>query len=337
MVILAVGALLAHHPPLSATQDSRGVKVKDHLYGVKCISADQCWAVGGFGTIVQTTDAGTTWRRQGSHTTEPLYDVDFVDAQQGWAVGRTGLILHTSDGGATWGQQTSNTDKHLFAVDFVDASLGVAAGDWGAIVTTDDGGKTWTQRTLPEDVILNDISMVDRSHGFIVGEIGKVFATEDGGVTWTEKPNDVQKSLFGTSFLDRRHGFAVGLDALIIKTTDAGETWEVLNGSTEIRALEQVGFAMAYDNPSLYGIAVDGKLGFAVGEVGAVFLSTDGGETWERRTSKGEGRDSGWYRAISLASGINGLIVGAEGDKATINNGEVTRPSEVPRAAEALH
>jgi photosystem II stability/assembly factor-like uncharacterized protein len=247
------------------------------------------------------------------------------------------LILRTVDGGASWEKQESGTDKHLFSIDFVDSKRGIVAGDWGAIVATNDGGQTWVQRNLPEDVILNDIAMVDESYGFIVGELGKVFATEDGGVNWTERSNDIQKSLFGVTFLDRTHGFAVGIDALVIETTDAGATWQVRNGSTEIGALEQVGFAMAYESPSLYGIAVDGQLGFAVGEVGAVFLSTDGGQTWKRRTSQGEGRDSGWYRAVSLATGIDGLIVGAEGERATITNGEVKRPSEVSRAAEALH
>jgi photosystem II stability/assembly factor-like uncharacterized protein len=82
---------------------------------------------------------------------------------------------------------------------------------------------------------------------------------------------------------------------------------------------------------------MDGQTGFAVGEVGAVFLSTDGGQTWKRRTSAGEGRDSGWYRAISLATGVDGLIVGAKGERATITDGEVRRPSEDSRAAEALH
>jgi photosystem II stability/assembly factor-like uncharacterized protein len=337
MVSIVVVALLWCNGPLSAAPEPRAGKLKDNLYGVDCVSAQACWAVGGFGTIVRTTDHGATWKRQGSHTTQPLYDVDFADAQEGWVVGRSGLILHTADGGETWEQQQSDTDKHLFSVDFVGSQVGVAAGDWGAIVTTNDGGKTWVQRALAEDVILNDVSMVDGSHGFIVGELGKVFATEDGGVTWTQRPNDVQKSLFGCSFLDRQHGFAVGIDALIIETADAGATWRVLNGSTEIRALEQVGFAMAYESPSLYSIAVDGKLGIAVGEVGAVFLSTDGGQTWKRRTSEGEGRDSGWYRAISLATGADGMIVGAKGDKAIVTDGEVKRPSEDSRAAEALH
>lgn len=334
---LAVLALLFHDRPLGATSEPGGERLQDSLYGVDCLSDKACWAVGGFGTIIRTTDGGATWRHQVSHTTQPLYDVDFADPQNGWAVGRTGLILHTDDGGETWETQKSTTDKHLFGVDFVDSNIGVAVGDWGAIVSTNDGGKTWTQRNLLEDVILNDVSMVDASVGYIVGELGKVFATEDGGVTWTERPNDIQKSLFGASFLDRQHGFVVGIDALIIETTDAGATWRVLNGSTEIRALEQVGFAMAYDSPSLYGIAIDGKYGFAVGEVGAVFLSTDGGQTWKRRTSEGEGRDAEWYRAISLGTGVNGMVVGSKGDKAIITNGEVKRPSEVSRAAEALH
>lgn len=337
MLSLAIFALLGCERPLAATSESHAVKLKDNLYGVKCVSGQACWAVGAFGTILHTADDGATWKRQGSHTTQPLYDVDFVDLQDGWVVGRSGLILHTTDGGETWEQQESGTEKHLFSVDFVDAKVGVAAGDWGAIVATNDGGKTWVRRNLPEDVILNDIAMVDDSHGFIVGELGKVFATEDGGVTWTQRPNQIQKSLFGVDFLDRQHGFAVGIDALIIETTDGGATWTVRNGSTEIRALEQVGFAMAYDNPSLYGIALSGKIGFAVGEVGAIFLSTDGGHTWKRRTSEGDEHDSVWYRAISLATGADGMFVGAKGDRVIITNGEVKRSSEDSRAAEALH
>lgn len=312
-------------------------RIKDNLYGTKFVSDKVGWVVGAFGSIYRTSDGGTSWQPQLSHTTEQLFDADFVDERQGWIAGRSGVILHTTDGGATWTRQNSGTEMHLFSVDFVDAQFGCIAGDWGTILTTADGGVTWQSRTLEEDVILNDVSMIDRTHGWIVGEVGAVLSTEDGGATWTRRETEVSKTLFGVFFADRQRGWLVGIDALIVQTEDGGATWQVRHGSTELRELEQVGFGQAYDNPSLYAIAVDGQRGFAVGEIGAVFLSDDGGRTWTRRVPPGKDEPA-WFRAVSVApGGGRGAIVGAKGQRLMIVDGAVTAPSEDTRAAEALH
>ena len=167
--------------------------------------------------------------------------------------------------------------------------------------------------------------------------MGHLLVTEDGGVTWAEQPMGLDKTLFGLYFADGQRGWAVGIDALILHTDDGGGTWQVQNGSTEIRELEQVGFAQAYDNPSLYSIAVVDQNGFAVGEIGAVFLSTDGGRTWTRReTGKGQ-KEGVWFRAVSVVSGTHGAIVGAKGQRLMINDGQVRPPAEVSRAPKAIH
>jgi photosystem II stability/assembly factor-like uncharacterized protein len=311
-------------------------RLKDNLYGVKFIDQQQGWVVGAFGTIFHTLDGGRSWYPQLSHTTEMLFDVDFVDAKTGWISGRSGLILHTADGGETWTKQESGTDKHLFAVDFVDRDFGVAAGDWGAIVSTHDGGASWTSHTLEKDVILNDVAMIDRSRGFVAGELGTILKTEDGGTSWQRVESGVEKTLFGISFSDARSGWAVGVDAIIVQTEDGGDTWTLRNGSTEIRELEQVGFAQALDNPSLYGIAVEGDVGFAVGEIGSVLVSADGGRTW-RRQSSDENRQGTWYRAISIVPGTHGAIVGAKGARLLISEGKVEPRAEESRAAKTFH
>jgi len=335
--LVFTASLLASAVAASATINTSADRVKDNLYGVKFIDDQQGWAVGDFGTISHTTDGGRTWHLENSHTTEMLFDVDFVDDQNGWISGRSGMILHTDDGGETWERQKSGTTKHLFAIDFVDAQFGCIAGDWGAILVTHDGGATWEKRTLTEDIILNDIAMVDREHGFIVGEAGTVLATEDGGSTWVKRDSGVSKSLFGVDFVDPQHGWAVGIDALILETGDGGKSWQVRNGSTEVRALEQVGFAQAYDNPSLYGIAVLGRNGFAAGEIGAVFESHDGGHTWTREPS-GESSESIWFRALSIApKSPDGALVGAKGMRRLIRNGTLQSTGEDTRAAEAVH
>jgi photosystem II stability/assembly factor-like uncharacterized protein len=246
------------------------------------------------------------------------------------------LILHTSDGGETWTKQESGIDKHLFAVDFVDRESGVAIGDWGAILSTSDGGRSWKSHALENDVILNDVAMIDRSRGFVVGEIGTILQTQDGGTSWQAVESGIEKTLFGVSFNDARNGWAVGIDAIILQTEDGGSTWERRNGSTEVRELEQVGFAQALDNPSLYGIAVLGNRGFAVGEIGSVLTSEDGGRSWQRRPS-GKDQQGTWYRAISVVPGTHGAIVGAKGERLFINEGILEPRAEESRAAQAIH
>jgi photosystem II stability/assembly factor-like uncharacterized protein len=311
--------------------------IKDNLYGTKFVDGQRGWAVGAFGVIAITRDGGESWQTQPSKTTQQLYDVDFIDAKQGWIVGRQGLILHTANGGTSWEPQTSGSGQHLFSVDFVDAQYGVAVGDFGAILVTTDGGEHWRDHTLSRDVVLYDVAMVDRTRGWIAGEMGTVLTTADGGESWTEQDPGVQKTLFGVYFADAQHGWLVGIDALILRTADGGETWQVQNGSTEIRGLEQVGFGQAYDNPSLYAIGVVGDLGVAVGEIGAIYLSRDGGQTWTRQDTSENPSGAKWFRAVSIVPGTHGAIVGAAGARELIVDGRIEGLHGGTRAAEAVH
>jgi photosystem II stability/assembly factor-like uncharacterized protein len=334
-VVAAAVALTA--AVAGATPTPPALPLKDNLYGTKFIDAQRGWVVGAFGSIARTTDGGQTWQSQVSRTTQQLYDVDFTDAKNGWIVGRSGLILHTTDGGTTWEPQNSGVDKHLFSVNFVDAQYGVAVGDWGAIVVTRDGGQHWENHSLDDDVVLYDVAMVDRTRGWIAGEVGTVLTTADGGQTWTKQPTGIDKTLFGIYFADAERGWVVGIDALILHTTDGGQTWQVQHGSTEIRALEQVGIAQAYDNPSLYAVSVVGTMGVAVGEIGAIYLSNDGGQTWTRHESGRTASGPKWFRAVSLVPGTHGAIVGAEGARVLVVEGGLEPQNGGARAAEAVH
>jgi photosystem II stability/assembly factor-like uncharacterized protein len=77
------------------------------LFGVTYTDANTGTAVGRSGTILRTTDGGTTWVSQTSGTSNNLFGVSFTDANTGTAVGFNGTILRTTDGGATWASQTA--------------------------------------------------------------------------------------------------------------------------------------------------------------------------------------------------------------------------------------
>ncbi len=333
---LAAAAALSVLPSAVTATPHGGFHVTDNLYGTAFVDANDGWAVGAFGTIVRTHDGGNSWRPEVSHTTEQLFSVGFADLQHGWVSGRSGLILHTNDGGDNWQAQNSGTDRHLFQVAAIDSRRAWAVGDWGTILSTSDGGATWANRSLDRDVILNAESWPDAEHGWIVGEAGAILVTADGGQTWNDQQSGVEKTLFAVCFPDLRQGWAVGLDGLILHTADGGQTWQVQQGSTEVGALEQVGFQEALGNPSLYGVVVTGNYGYAVGDIGTVLGSEDGGLTWHRKEMPVEWRLR-WIRAVALVSGTHGALVGANGLAIRIVGNEVKLPEEERHAPEATH
>ena len=75
------------------------------LYGVACLSALRCEAVGAAGTIVSTADGGRTWRAQASPlqgSATPLYAIACAAPSSCYVIGRPDTILVTHDGGASW-------------------------------------------------------------------------------------------------------------------------------------------------------------------------------------------------------------------------------------------
>ncbi|MBI1814610.1 MAG: hypothetical protein HYR72_06510 [Deltaproteobacteria bacterium] len=334
-VLLAVG-LAALAPRLAAAAPPPSERITDNLYGTRFLNDDDAWVVGAFGTIYRTHDRGKTWQSQASHTQEPLFAVDFTDTNEGWAVGRSGVIVHTNNGGDSWSAQPSQTDHHLFDVDFVDDEVGCVVGDWGTILITKNGGETWEPHSFSRDVILNSVSMVDRKHAWIAGEAGTVLVTEDGGLTWSEQHTGADKTLFAIHFADRQRGWAVGMDALILHTQDGGATWELQNGSGQTGGLEQVGAGQTFDNPTLYAVTVVGPNGYAVGEIGAIFTSSDSGRTWTREPVP-QSWGVSWLRDVAIVPGANGMMVGAGGRRVAIADGRVDLPRESTHAAETPH
>ena len=79
------------------------------LYDVHFTDANTGWAVGAEGTVLHTTDGGSTWTTQISGTRNWLVDVHFTDATTGWAVGAWVTILHTTTGGSISIEEDDNS------------------------------------------------------------------------------------------------------------------------------------------------------------------------------------------------------------------------------------
>ena len=259
-----------------------------HLNGIVHFDSHVAVAVGDFGTILRTTDAGETWTGQNSGKSSRLIAIARTDSTTAIVVGDTGVILRTTDGGRTWASQTSGTLLPLRGVSFYGRDMGTAVGGESSaggpqpcvILQTTDGGLSWRGSTPNVSTILNGVCHTGPMTCTAVGMNDIILGTTDGGRTWVQRPIDAQASLYGVVFPDPQHGIAVGVcrgsrhytASVILQTSDGGYTWKADVGPTGIQ--EPVG-------NNLSSVAFSSlSTGTAVGDNGRILRTTTGGATW---------------------------------------------------------
>ena len=174
-----------------------------HLYGVSFTNASTGTAVGLGGTILRTTNSGTTWRPQ-SNNPRHLYSFSFTDINSGTAVGDRGTILRTTNAGEDWIVQTSGTQNTLLSASFTSAATGTVVGAVGTILHTTNGGATWTNQVSGTTLTLFGVSFTDANIGTAVGETGTIVRTTTGGAVSVED-NDGFTGTRRSSILDQNY------------------------------------------------------------------------------------------------------------------------------------
>jgi photosystem II stability/assembly factor-like uncharacterized protein len=154
------------------------------------------------------------------------------------------LLSTSAARAAVWEKQKTGTFAWLHTVFFVDERRGWAAGGKGALLSTADGGATWEARTRPTEDAVRDIFFQDAETGWLLCER-----------SWF-KPMEKEESV-----------------SYLLKTTDGGRAWtrvEVTRGADVDLKLAGLRFAGR-------------EHGWVFGEMGSLFVTSDGGETWVRQ------------------------------------------------------
>ncbi len=331
-----VGASLAQRAgePFRWTPLSTGVEAR--LRGVSAVSDQVAWASGTNGTVVRTTDGGTTWSKLMVPGSEKLdfRDIDAVDDRTAYVLsigsGELSRIYKTADAGLTWTEQFVNRDPKAFfdAMAFWDAKRGVAVSDavdgQFVILTTTDGGASWVRvapaglpPALPNEGFFaasgTNVAVAAPNHVWIgtgAASEARVLRSSDGGRTWalSRTPLDAGPSagIFSIAFSDATHGIVVGGDYKAESavsnnaalTTDGGATWTPMKGLSGFRSV------VAY-------VPGDGASIVAVGPTGSD-VSTDRGKTWTSIPGPG-------FHAFSFPrKGTVGYGVGEKGSAAQL-------------------
>jgi photosystem II stability/assembly factor-like uncharacterized protein len=245
------------------------------LLGVTMVNGSTGFAVGVAGTILSTSNGGTNWASQNSGTTNNLNSVFFINTNTGWAAGLGGTLIKTINGGNSWFSSSAALPDDFYCVNFIDANTGFATGANNALGTvyfTSNGGANWTVQSNPTpngDIIL---CLAHTTGSTLVGgtQFGGFIITTDFGNNWSDisDPDPSHGDVNSMSFGDANHGAAVGSVG-----TSGAEAWNTVNGGNTWN--EQV-VTQALGN--IFAVSMANiNIGWAVGVVGEILKTTDGG------------------------------------------------------------
>ncbi|MFM9837456.1 MAG: Ig-like domain-containing protein [Cyclobacteriaceae bacterium] len=256
------------------------------------------YVVGNAGVVKKTID-GTTWTALTSGTTKDMHGIFFTDATHGIIVGNTGTILRTTDG-TNFSIITSTTTNDLYSVWFTTATNGYAVGDKGVILQTTDAGLSWkniNKVQLAGNSFARTFAFPSSTIGYYGLNNATIGKSSDGGSNWTSTKITVPSGVNGANtdaspvscmhFFDTNNGVVITQANIkssinpsggssIYKTTTGTSSWAEVKNTGSLAGtpitLVDVHFSTATD-------------GWAVGNLGSTYKTTDGGQTWSARVA----------------------------------------------------
>ncbi|WP_417228126.1 WD40/YVTN/BNR-like repeat-containing protein [Amphritea sp.] len=162
-----------------------------------------------------------------------------------------------------------------------------------------------------------------------VGERGNILLSDDQGLNWRLANSPIGYGLTSVAFPTATVGYAAGHRGVVLKTEDAGLHWvQVLDGKTASKlAFDQlpsdIDSSIAETVRRLSGDGADRPFfdlwfdspdrGFVVGSYGLIFMTEDGGLTWDSLIHKVENPFGFHFYSISRLLDGSVLISGEQG------------------------
>ncbi len=256
------------------------------LAGLAYASSTNILAVGKQGTILTSTDAGTSWKMVYSGTEADLSAVSAA-GNTAVAIGAGNTVLYSSNGGATWSPSTTAITAPT-AVKVSGSAVLITAGT--KIYRSINGGQSFTVETPTAAATLRSVWLDNQGYGYVVGDAGAAYritpanTTTTNTFTYTAVATDANtgddkgsgipvQNLASVQFSDRLTGYITGTNGLLLKTVDGGYHWKS----------ESAGATGATSGTPILALSSDAQNGTLVGSDGSVQSLNDQAEQFNSR------------------------------------------------------
>lgn len=180
------------------------------------------------------------------------------------------------------------------------------------LIATGNAQWEW-QNPLPQGNRLEQVLFFDENYGWMLTNAGTLLRTTDGGSNWNE---EIIGKLYSQKihFIDKFNGWCVGSGAppFIMRTQDGGKTWFDLSIPDERNDGYYYNFWDVFFIDTLKGYFLDSR--------GAIFHTSDGGQSWIKQFQNNPPRD---LESIYFLDSLKGFAAGYDPLKRTDNGGEL--------------
>lgn len=285
-----------------------------NLKGLSFINSSTGYCVGENGTIIRTTNAGSSWEALPSGTSVNINAVFFINAATGIVCGDGGLIMRTTNNGLNWTGTVSGVTDDLKALSFVN-DKGVCTGASGTLLYTTDAGSNWSVAKNGFLSIFYGANMFSETIAY-AGGVNTIFQplfgkTTNGGANWdfsTFYLNGNEGGITDVNFTSANEGFASAYvfdgQGAISHTINGGSNWTTQIFPFALRSIEFTGM----------------NTGYSVGDNSIIVKTTNKGITWtEQQTPL-----SANLSCVEFTDSLNGFAAGENGTIFKTNNGGMT-------------
>lgn len=178
--------------------------------------------------------------------------------------------------------------------------IGLGLGLGGCVTTGLPAASASPWQPVPIATKANplDVAFTDANHGFLVGSNRLILETNDGGSSWDERALDLpEEENFRLLSIDFQgdEGWIAGQPGLLLHSTDGGQNWSRLFLDTKLPGEPYLITALG---PNQAELATN---------VGAIYNSRDGGNSWQAEVEDAAGA------VRDLRRGADGQYVSVSG------------------------
>jgi spore coat protein CotH/photosystem II stability/assembly factor-like uncharacterized protein len=274
--------------------------------------------VGEHGTILRTTDGGSTWTESNVGLALPLTSIGIASLDNIFVGAENGFMFQSNDTGKSWLRIMLMQNKNIRGILFESPQNGWMYGDSSLLMKTIDGGVSWTLSQV--DSLKNIIGIVRKDQNLlnVYFDDGNYVYSNNEGQTWIMGSDGLNKKITRVKS-DGISTWIVGENGTVICVPMYGEIIDCGVGtSVTLRDMEFLNSGEMY----------------VVGDGGKIFYTTNSGTDWYSQYTA----DSHDLYGMAFTNSTHGFAIGnggtilttsSEGTVTDVKNIASNVPSEI--------